>query len=175
MDLAVRTAHVDDADDIATAHIDGWRVGYRHLLPDDFLDSDEFASARYDGWRRWTWSTWVPGSELFVGLIDDRVLGFAHVGQQRDHPDVGELYGFYLHSTAWGSGLADTLMTTSTAWLASHGYAAAVLWVLRDNPRARRFYERHGWVANGREDSFAEAFGQALPAPLVETQYGQTL
>jgi hypothetical protein len=28
-------------------------------------------------------------------------------------------------------------------------YASATLWVLEDNPRARAFYERAGWAADG--------------------------
>jgi RimJ/RimL family protein N-acetyltransferase len=34
-------------------------------------------------------------------------------------------------------------------WLAEEGYNSAMLWVLADNPRARRFYEREGWRADG--------------------------
>jgi RimJ/RimL family protein N-acetyltransferase len=32
----------------------------------------------------------------------------------------------------------------------------AVLWVLEDNPRARRFYEREGWALDGerKEDEY---------------------
>ena len=35
-------------------------------------------------------------------------------------------------------------------------YPEAVLWVLEDNPRARRFYEREGWDLDGarKEDEF---------------------
>jgi len=29
------------------------------------------------------------------------------------------------------------------------GYGAALLWVLEDNPRARNFYEKAGWAADG--------------------------
>jgi hypothetical protein len=32
---------------------------------------------------------------------------------------------------------------------AAIGDAAASLWVLRDNPRARAFYRKHGFVENG--------------------------
>ena len=28
-------------------------------------------------------------------------------------------------------------------------FSEAILWVLQDNPRARRFYERHGWTLDG--------------------------
>lgn len=33
--------------------------------------------------------------------------------------------------------------------LAATDFDEAVLWVLDDNPRARRFYERCGWLATG--------------------------
>ena len=29
------------------------------------------------------------------------------------------------------------------------GHRDAILWVLDDNPRARRFYEREGWTLDG--------------------------
>jgi RimJ/RimL family protein N-acetyltransferase len=40
-------------------------------------------------------------------------------------------------------------MALAKTWFASEGYATAMLWVLADNPRARRFYEREGWRAEG--------------------------
>ena len=39
-------------------------------------------------------------------------------------------------------------MTSADATL-SADYGAALLWVLEDNPRARRFYERAGWAPDG--------------------------
>jgi hypothetical protein len=33
--------------------------------------------------------------------------------------------------------------------LRSHGFGDAVLWVLEDNPRTRRFYELAGWHEDG--------------------------
>jgi hypothetical protein len=33
----------------------------------------------------------------------------------------------------------------------SRNSTAAVLWVVVDNSRARRFYEREGWHADGRQ------------------------
>ena len=40
-------------------------------------------------------------------------------------------------------------MAAAKDWFAQEGYATAMLWVLADNPRARRFYEREGWRAEG--------------------------
>ena len=46
----------------------------------------------------------------------------------------------------WGSGVADAL---HDAALAALGCAEVKLWVLEENARARRFYEKRGWVRNG--------------------------
>jgi GNAT superfamily N-acetyltransferase len=176
--IEVRPAVRDDADDLAWAHIEGWRVGYRHLLPADYLQSDEFAQVRLDRWRAWTWPQ--PRAEMFAGVLDGRVVGFGHAGPEDeppvDHPDRGEVYGFYLHPDAWGSGVATALMQACSEFLRTAGFAQAVLWVLRDNPRARGFYEKVGWSPTGLERMFGgpQAMG-SMPGELHAVQYFLTL
>jgi ribosomal protein S18 acetylase RimI-like enzyme len=41
------------------------------------------------------------------------------------------------------------LMRETLARLRAHGFEEAVLWVLEDNSRTRRFYELAGWRADG--------------------------
>lgn len=180
MTIEVREARPDDADAIAAAHVEGWRVGYRDLLPDEFLDAPEFAQQRIDRWRMWTWAEGLPGSQMYVPVLNGRVVGFGHCGAERVDPTCdqsgtgtatatvlgrGEVYGFYLHPDAWGSGAASALMARCHEYLSDAGYAEAILWVLRDNPRARRFYENAGWSPTGREMLFE---GPQTAAPLVE-------
>jgi hypothetical protein len=40
-------------------------------------------------------------------------------------------------------------MAETFARLRGEGFREAILWVLEDNPRTRRFYERAGWQADG--------------------------
>ena len=177
--IEVRDATLDDADAIATVHIDGWRAGYRGIVPDDYLDSEDFATSRRDRWREWTWQTTI-GSRLFVVNIHDRLVGFGYAGPERlgqdadrDGPTRGEVYAFYLHPSAWGSGGAGALMSRCEEFLRDEGYGSAVLWVLRDNPRARAFYEKAGWSFTGEESNFALADSPASNVP--EVQYAVRL
>jgi GNAT superfamily N-acetyltransferase len=60
-----------------------------------------------------------------------------------------ELRSLYVVPQAWGSGLAHDLMETALDAMRDRGAHEAVLWVVEANARARRFYEREGWSADG--------------------------
>ena len=118
---------------------------------------------------------------MFSGLVDGRVVGFGHVGLANGGVADGELYGFYVHPEAWGTGVADALIERCHVALANR-FDAALLWVLTDNPCARRFYERNGWSC-GTGDELIEdlwpgpnmAGMPPFEAPLPETQYRKLL
>jgi len=61
----------------------------------------------------------------------------------------GWLEAMYVRPGAWGTGLADRLHAAAVEELRRRGGDRARLWVLAGNERARRFYERHGWRADG--------------------------
>ena len=192
--IHVRPGVRDDADALAAAHIEGWRGGYRGIFPDAYLDSPQFASERLDTWRAWTWG--IHGSSLLVVELHERVVGFALVGAEREQPGAepgkpvpdprpgravtsapgirgrGEVFAFYLHPDAWGTACAATLMVHSELRLSGDGCHEAVLWVLRDNPRARRFYERSGWDPTGRMLMWEGPHTASKPAAAVpEVEY----
>ena len=148
----VRRAGPADADQIAVVHVRSWQGAYRGLLPQEYLDGLDPA-ARTERWRlaleRDSW----PAAGTIVVVSDGRVGGFANLGPTRD-PDaggarVGEIPAIYVLPEAWGTGLGRGLMTGALSELAAAGFDSATLWVLESNARARRFYDRAGWTADG--------------------------
>jgi GNAT superfamily N-acetyltransferase len=142
--MHVRLGTAGDALAIETIRVRGWRVAYRHVLPANELDSMPVDAAR--------WVTRLekppPGWSIFVVEDADGVVGFAAVGPSRDEPGVGELYAIYVDPDAWSTGAGRALILRAEDELARR-YREATLWVLEDNPRARSFYERAGWGADG--------------------------
>ncbi|MDQ1015035.1 GNAT superfamily N-acetyltransferase [Streptomyces afghaniensis] len=80
------------------------------------------------------------------------------------------MYPIYVHPDRMGHGTGQALLAHSVARCAAAGHGRLLLWVLKGNGRARRFYERAGFHADGAEESF-EVEGVMVP----EVRYARTL
>ena len=151
MGLLIRRAEPQDAPGVARVHVASWRQAYRGLLPQEYLDSLS-VETRTTTWAKAFSQSPDQLSTTLVGELDGQIIGFACVGPSRDDdtdPAPAELWGLYLDPAHWGAGHGHTLHTEALEVARVSGAAAATLWVLTTNQRARHFYERHGWVADG--------------------------
>ncbi|MCL3860536.1 GNAT family N-acetyltransferase [Actinotalea sp. K2] len=150
LDVVIRPATLDDAAPIATVHIASWREAYTGVVAEDYL-------AGLDVTARTAWWTEVldgsrRGTSVWVAELEGQVVGFASLGPSLDEDadrDTLQIYTIYLEPSFWGHGVARELMRTVLS--AVPGGATVTLWVLAANDRARHFYRRNGFVADGVE------------------------
>lgn len=149
----IRRAVPADAAGITQVHFGGWLDAYRGIMPDDVLDNLDFEARR----ARWhdNLADGSAGARNFVDVDDETgvIRGFSGGGPCRDEDRLGagEVYALYVGKDWWGAGVGEALFRTAIDWLKAEGYPRGVLWVLRDNWRARRFYEKQGCVFDGAE------------------------
>ncbi|HXY16636.1 MAG TPA: GNAT family N-acetyltransferase [Gaiellaceae bacterium] len=160
--MQVRRARPGDAAAIAEVHVRAWQAAYEHVFGAERL-AELDVGRRRTGWER---ILAAPDEQVLVAEHEGEVVAFASVGPSRGAADEGELYAVYALPSAWGSGAGPKLMRESLAALRELGYRAATLWVLEDNPRARRFYEREGWCLDG-----ARREGEHLGVATAEVRY----
>jgi ribosomal protein S18 acetylase RimI-like enzyme len=163
--VSTRDAVAGDAAAIAHVHVETWRAAYAHAFPAEFLASLDTARR-----ERFWHETLERGGDVLAAERDGRVVGFAAVGPSRDDERHGELYAIYVLPEAWATGTGRELMGAAVERLAARGFAQAILWVLEDNPRARRFYEAAGWHPDGGRRT--ETIGDV---PVDEVRYGRVL
>lgn len=178
MTFTIRAAERADADAITDVQVASWRAGYAHVLPESVLYADDFDATRRAFWNGWRFSA---GHRLAVAVAPtedqsgDRIVGFSSYGPERERDRCftgrAELYAFYFRPDTWGSGAADALIEHTEERFRSEGFETAVLWVLEDNPRARRFYERHGWEPSG----IAADFDVHCDVKMPEVEYRKGL
>jgi GNAT superfamily N-acetyltransferase len=145
----IRRATPADAETLAMIQVHGHRWAYATLLPQPASDV-EWIARRTEVWGRLL-APDDPG-RAFLAERDARAVGFVTIGPSDDPTlpaTTGMLFALYLEPDAIGSGVGRALLAYAVDALAAAGFADAVLWVLEQNARARRFYEIAGWRADG--------------------------
>jgi GNAT superfamily N-acetyltransferase len=172
--MRIRTATLDDAAGIAAVHVASWQGTYRGVFPDEVLDGPDLPAGRLRLWQRLLGPEAPAGHAAWVAEEPDgQVVGFADVQPCRDEDadaSTGEVLALYALPAAWGTGVGRELMTTAVDGLRQRSFAAATLWVLDSNDRARRFYDRAGFAPDG-----ATKVDTMAGATITEVRYRREL
>ncbi|MFJ8629715.1 GNAT family N-acetyltransferase [Streptomyces sp. NPDC093568] len=169
--LRIRPMTLADCHRVAEIRIGGWRSAYQGLMPQSYLDGLDVSE---DAERRRTHFSRADGSVVnLVAERDGEVVGWACHGPYRageTRTEDAELYALYVDPGRYGTGLGHALIQESVRLCTAAGHARMLLWVLEGNARARRFYERAGFRADGAVEPF-EVGGVEVP----EVRYGRAL
>jgi GNAT superfamily N-acetyltransferase len=130
----VRPATPADASRVADIWRSGWGDGHIGNVPEQLVEvrtAESFATRAAE-----------RVGDTTVAVIGDDVAGFVMVVDD-------EVEQVYVSQDHRGSGVADALLTDAERQVRANGHDAAWLAVVAGNARARRFYERCGWVDEG--------------------------
>ncbi|MFC3650824.1 GNAT family N-acetyltransferase [Dyella humi] len=146
--MLLRPAEPEDALSVARVHVRAWQIGYRHILPDNYLAQlrPEERAQRYD------FATMdIRQPMTLVAVEDGTIRGFATTAPARDNdlPYLGELCALYVDPDCWNRGIGGALIAAARQRLVEQGYRYALLWVLAGNDRGERFYRADGWIPDG--------------------------
>ncbi|WP_433390110.1 N-acetyltransferase family protein [Micromonospora sp. KLBMP9576] len=100
--------------------------------------------------ERWTWER--DEHRMTVAERGGRLVGFSYLGPDDEgDPATALLNAIHLEPAERGRGTGRALILDALDAMRARGASRAVLWVLRDNAHARRFYEHGGWAPTGTE------------------------
>ncbi len=170
---AVRDMEPADADVVAALHVRAWKEAYAGgLMPREYLDQLSVES-RAHMWRE-SLARVAPPRTVRLVADSDGVRGFLVGGAadaQGEASVVAEIYALNVDPQQWGCGHGTALVHEALARFNTHGFSRAVLWVHRDNIRARRFYERLGWECEGPQRE-QEVLGVVVPEVRYQLAWG---
>jgi putative acetyltransferase len=133
----IRAARPDEGPILAEVQERASVAALAHIFPPDLYPFPRDAVH-----ARWAAALEEPGTRTLIAVNADEPVGAACVTE-------GWLEGLYVVPERWGTGLADELHDRALEEVRKLGSESCRLWVLEDNTRARRFYERRGWRENG--------------------------
>ena len=159
VDWCIRPAVLSDAPACAEIHCRGWEAAYADLIP-----AQAMAERRVRRPAQWQANLSRDGHEVYVSVLDGKVVGFLSTRQPDAHENLPEYYyevgGIYLDPSVYRQGIGRKLMAFAEEQARAKGKTAVMLWVFEDNAPSRRFYEACGYRPDGATE---------------EHEYGRTL
>ncbi len=153
--VSVRAAAAD-IPALARLHVAAWRLAYQGILPQQVLAA--LSVSEFE--RIWSGLLRDPKRTTLVACPEGaQPSGFVAF---RVEPEP-EIIGLYVDPSRWHEGMGRLLMGEALGRLAAAGAARVVLWVMRDNARARGFYERGGFSPTGERresERYGSRFGE---------------
>jgi GNAT superfamily N-acetyltransferase len=133
----IRAARPDEGDALADIQRRASVAGLAHIFP-----PEQYPYPIDQIRERWR-DALAEGKSVLVYEDQGEAVGVALTGPEW-------LDGLYVVPERWGRGVAVALHDAALEGLRRDGFERCHLWVLEDNSRARRFYERLGWRLNER-------------------------
>ncbi len=125
----------------ACVHWKSWQESYRGMVDDGYLDRMTLAQTEEKAFR---WR-----DNILVAKDGERVVGFVGYGLAGGTEGAGEVFALYVLEEYQKRGVGYALMRRALDELA--GCRVVVLWALKENKKALRFYERVGFHPDGEE------------------------
>lgn len=146
----IRWAQLKDVQDLGFVHSESYRNAYKGIMPDDYLD--EYTPIVRE---KYFYNALLHGTEqIAVMLVDSKAVGCMIIKACSDNdlqPCSSEISAIYLLQNYKGMGLGKHLLNWGIDKLKELGYTTAILWVLKENKHAIRFYEHQHFVTDGAE------------------------
>lgn len=136
--MMVRNATFEDMPLVARIMVTSFRAAFSEFVSRETMD----ACADPENCRAMMQHAYRQGKMRFVLGEDQGFICWA------EGETGAEIIAVHSLPESWGTGLGHAMMQ---AVLRQIGNQKAELWVFRDNTRARRFYEKHGFSWNGDE------------------------
>lgn len=145
----IRRARKEGSEALAHIIVESWKSAYSNIIPLDemarFLDKKR---------RQGQFEKFIEDGEIvLIGFYEEKPFGLAFANKDNDEQlkDCGSIYSIYLLEEYWGKGLASKLMDEVINILKEEGCKQVSLWVYEANKRARKFYEKCGFVFDGNK------------------------
>ena len=168
MDFQVIRATREFAFDMGYVHSYSWQKAYTGIIPDEIIKTftpENRAKIFLDVLEN-------PLEEYYLFKVDDRPAGIASLAKshEKNMPNyIGEIYSIYFHPDFWGPEVTQKGFQFCINRLKNLGFSEITIWVLNDNLRAKRFYERNGFKLDGNSKEIE------IGVKLLEVRYSKRI
>ena len=134
--MIIRKATRADARQIAEIIVEDWKNAYRGIIDSDYLDSMSVEERYQIELQRY--------QIYMVAVVEKEILGFTWNEIADDEASDCEIIALYVRYEKRKNGIGRTLFQNSVDFFRASGKKKMIIWCLKENYKARRFYEKMG-------------------------------
>ena len=168
MNFEAIRATVENSTAMGYVHSCSWQKAYRNIIPDEIIDSftvDQRTKVFVEVIQS-------RPEEYYLFQVDGQPAGIALLHKSHEETATnleGEIYAIYFHPDYWGTEATQRGLQFCSDRLKNLGYKQIHIWVLKENQRARKFYEKHGFAFDGNTKEIV------IGIPLLEMRYSKNI
>lgn len=149
---------LEDAERVAEIHTKTWKNAYKGIIHQEFLNSID-QNKRLENWKK----NIVSNEHQLIQLVSysfdtNFIAGFITGNRSRYEslvPDCdSEVWAIYVDPDIQGLGHGQALFKAFQDEMRNLGKKSMCLCVLKENHKARKFYEKMGGILNSQETTF---------------------
>ena len=137
--VMIRKAAEEDARQIAEIIVEDWKTAYRGIIDSAYLDSMSVEQRYQREAQRYR--------QYMVASDENEVLGFIWNEMTGVEAADCEIVALYVRYTKRRSGIGRALFRYSVDTFRASGKKRMIVWCLKENDEARKFYEKMGGKA----------------------------
>lgn len=152
MEVDIRKVKQGDADALAYIQTESWKAAFKGIIDAEMLDKCTNIVKATNMYQKLLDENKGNG---YLLTVDDKPHCIAYWDSARDLELTGKAELICIHSLPdnWHKGFGSKMMDMVLEDIKKSGYFEVVLWVFKDNLRARAFYEAKGFVLNNATEA----------------------
>lgn len=154
--INIRKVKVGDANTLAFIQTESWKSAFNSILSKEDLDRYTDLNEAINLYSKLLNENIGNG---FILTIDENPHCIAYWDKTRDNEMEGYSEIICIHSLCdnWGKGYGTEMMNHILSDIKNSGFSKVMLWVFKENYRARKFYEKQGFVLTEKFKEFSNA------------------
>ena len=154
--IQIRKVKIGDEKTLAYIQTESWRKAFADIISKE--DMEKYADInKAEEMYRYLLKSGVGNGSIL--LIDDNPHCIAYWDKTREEDMDGYAELICIHSLEdnWGKGYGSMMMEHILKDISAVGFEKVMLWVFEENTRARRFYEKYGFVKTNKTKMFGNS------------------
>ena len=147
-DIVIRLARPSDARNMAEVGMRSWEVAYKGIMPEEYIREKNATRP-----AQFAQNITDENTYAYVAQYNGKTVGIMRIAPPVDDDvceNTYEIHYIYLHPDYFRMGIGTEMMEFAYDIARGLGKAIMVVWVLAENVDSIRFYEKCGFVADGK-------------------------